>query len=162
MPQDSHPPTDALASKSQRKREAQALFDLGRALVGLDAAALGRLPLDRRLREAVHEARAIKSHIAHKRQLQFIARILRGMDAEPLRETARHHRIETWRDRLLAEGDNALRELLAGHDQTAAQGLRQLLRNAQRESARGKPPAAARKLFRLLRELDTRQPLPPP
>jgi ribosome-associated protein len=174
MSQDSPTSTDSTISKSQRKREAHALFDLGRELVNLNAKALAGLPLDPALRAAVDEARGIKSHVAHKRQLQYIARVLRGMDCEPIRAalgalrsaarqlTAQHHRAEAWRDRLLGEGDTALQELIESHGLTDAQTLRQLVRNAQREARLSKPPAAARKLFRLLRELDARQPLPPP
>lgn len=161
------------ASKSQRKREAQALFELGRELVNLDAATLGDMPLPRRLREAIAGARAIKSHIAHKRQLQFIGGLLRNLDVDPIRSaleqqrmkarqvTARHHRVEAWRDRLLRDGDRAMQALVDGHPLTEIQTLRQLMRNANREAKLGKPPAAARKLFRLLRDIDARHPLPP-
>lgn len=164
---------DLSPSKSQRKRDARALFELGRDLVRLDNASLERLPLDAGLRDAVLQARRIKSHIAHKRQLQFIARLLRATDPTPLQEaldlmqnearlhTARQHRIEDWRDRLLAEGDEALQPLVAYCEAGELQLLRQLIRNAKKESERGKPPAAARKLFRLLRDIDAREALPP-
>ncbi|MEO6064423.1 MAG: ribosome biogenesis factor YjgA, partial [Lysobacterales bacterium] len=67
--------------------------------------------------------------------------------------TARMHRVEAWRDRLLREGDVALGDLLAQHPGADRQHLRTLLRQAQSEHARGKPPATARLLFRALREL---------
>jgi len=174
MNKDAAPPIPEETSKSQRKRDARALFELGRDLVALDTATLNRLPLEAPLRDAIGQARDIRSRIAHKRQLQYIARVLRGMDAEPIRaalealhtearrQTTVLHRIEDWRDRLLAEGDAALAELLGLYGPAEAQALRQLIRNAQREARLGKPPAAARKLFRLLRELDARHPLPPP
>jgi len=63
------------------------------------------------------------------------------------------HRLEAWRDRLLAEGDAALPELLAEFPGADRQQLRQLIRNAHRERAAQKPPRAARLLFRYLREL---------
>jgi ribosome-associated protein len=159
-------------SKSQLKRDARAMFDLGRELVALDQATLNRLPMDSRLREAVETARNIKSRIAHKRQLQRIAGVLRGMDATPLQDaleakknearqlTVRHHRVEAWRDRLLAEGDAALRVLLNENHAADAQALRTLIRNAQREAEQGKPPASARKLFKVLRDMDESHPLP--
>ena len=75
--------------------------------------------------------------------------------------TARQHRAEAWRDRLLEEGDGAVGALLDSRRDADGQAIRQLLRNAGREAARNKPPAAARTLFRLLRELDEREPLPP-
>jgi ribosome-associated protein len=173
MNRDSSEPAPEAPSKSQRKREARALFDLGRSLVGLDSTTLQRLPLEARLREAVDQARGIRAHVAHKRQLQYIARLLRSIDAEPIhaaiealrsearRQAATHHRIEAWRDRLLAEGDAALPELLAVCGHGEAQTLRQLVRNARREAELDKPPTAARKLFRLLRDIQAQQPLPP-
>jgi len=173
MDQDPLQPETLAPSKSQRKRDARALFELGRDLTRLASSALGRLPLDPEIREAVDEARRITAHVAHKRQLQYLARLLRSVDVEPLlaameqaqgearQLTARQHRVEQWRDRLLAEGDEALGALLGALPGLEAQALRQLVRNAQREAQQGKPPAAARKLFRLLREIDSRTPLPP-
>lgn len=173
MNRDSPQPAPEAPSKSQRKRDARALFELGRSLVDLNAAALQRLPLEPRLREAIDEARGIRSHVAHKRQLQYVARLLRSIEADPIqaaldalrsearRQASAHHRIEAWRDRLLAEGDAALPELLAVCGHSEAQTLRQLVRNARREAELDKPPAAARKLFRLLREIEAQRPLPP-
>ena len=161
-------------SKSQRKREARSLFELGRSLVRLDNSSLARLPLPAELLEKIREAQAIKSHIAHKRQLQFIARHLRGIDPGPIQQaleslqqearqhTLRHHLIEAWRDRLLDEGDDALTELMQGRDMRDLQSLRRLIRQAHREAERGKAPAAARKLFRMLREFDAASHLPAP
>lgn len=173
MAQDSSGENESRPSKSQLKREARALFELGRELVSLDRSTLDRMPLEERLRDAVEAARKIKSHIAHKRQLQRIAGILRTIDPEPLRAalearqiearqlTIRHHRVEAWRDRLLADGDTALQELLAQFQVSDGQALRTLIRNARREAERGKPPVSARKLFRLLRDIDETHPLPP-
>lgn len=160
-------------SKSQRKREARVLFDLGRDLVGLPASELAALPLDDELRREIEFARGIRAHVAHKRHLQFIAKLLRQRDTDALlgaiaarRAEARglagrHHRTEAWRDLLLASGDEALSVLLDATSSADAQALRQLIRNAQRESSQDKPPAAARKLFRLLRDMDAEQALPP-
>lgn len=169
-----HPEMTQAPSKSQLKREARALFSLGRQLVELKPAVLRTLPLDDGLLDAVETARGMRAHGARKRQLLFIAKLLRNMDAAPVRaaleavdesarqQSARHHRVEAWRDILLEAGDPAVTELVAKHASADAQVLRQFLRNARRESAGNKPPAAARKLFRLLREMDDAQPLPPP
>ena len=166
--------TGPAPSKSQRKREARELFDLGRNLVELKPVVLRKLPLEERLLEAVGTARGIRSHVARKRQLQFIAKLLRSMDTTPIREaleavrmaakqkTVRHHRVETWRDRLLENGDGSVTELVAKYPSANPQTLRQLLRNAQKESKLNKPPVAARKLFKVLREMDAVEPLPPP
>ena len=69
------------------------------------------------------------------------------------RETAVLHRVETWRDRLIADGDVALAELLTEYPGADRQHLRQLSRNAIEERNRNKPPHAFRELFRALREL---------
>ena len=165
------PSTDV--SKSQRKREARALFDLGKRLAELPEATLATLPLERDVLEAVRFARSIRSHVARKRQLGYLAGLLRRSDVEPVLEAlereqqsarelnARHHRCEAWRDHLLEGGDETLGKLLDRRTDVDAQDLRQLIRNAQREAERERPPTAARKLFRRLRELDEHDPLPP-
>ena len=75
--------------------------------------------------------------------------------------TARQHRVENWRDFLLISGDTALGKLLQQRREADGQAIRQLIRNAQREVSRGKPPASSRALFRLLRVMDEDTPLPP-
>jgi len=160
------PCDEAPPSKSQRKREAHALRDLGKALVGLNNAALARIPLPDDLRNAIFEARRIRQRGALKRQLQFIGKLLRGIDevdairqayeeaTHPLRQdVAQHHRLERWRDRLIAEGDAALGDWLAEYPDSDRQHLRQLIRAAEKEKAAGKPPKTARELFRYLNEV---------
>lgn len=172
-PADRPAANDSIVSKSQRKREAKALFDFGRRLVELPEPVLRSLPLDAELLEEVLYTRAITARVARKRQLGFLAKRLRTADLAPVEAalearqdaarqlTARHHRAEAWRDRLL-EGDNqALGALLDARREIDAQTLRQLVRNAQREASTGKPPASARKLFRLLRDHDENDALPP-
>ncbi len=158
-------------SKSQLKREMKQLQSLGEELVGLRREQLAELPLDTSLRQAIEQAQGIKAHGGRKRQLKFIGKLLRQRDAaaiadalQPRRErrvlaTAHFHRLERWRDRLLEEGDTAVESLLRDYPQADRQQLRTLLRNAARESAAGRPPTAARRLFRYLRELtsDSRQ-----
>ncbi len=153
-------------SKTQLKREAQVLQDLGTELVGLNTDQLNRLPLPEDLRDAVDLARRITQRGGRKRQLQYIGKLMRGLDAEPIQaaldalrkpareDTARLHRLEHWRDQLLAEGDAALESLLEAFPQADRQHLRRLTRDAQREAKQDKPPKSARALFRYLRELD--------
>ena len=160
-------------SKSQRKREAQELLVLAKKLLALPLAQLGKVPLDEQLREALDFGRSIRAHGARKRQLQTIAKMLRNRDAEPIadavkglnlknrQENIRHHRIEAWRDHLIEGDDQQLSVLLEKSPGTHVQTLRQLIRNAKQEARLGKPPAAARKLFKLLRESDEKNPLPP-
>lgn len=162
-----------LISRSQRRRDALEIKSLAARLIELAPSRFARLPLDDALRSAVAEARRIRSNVARKRQLQFVAKLLRRIDAEPIRQalgamevdarqiTARQHRAEAWRDHLLDGGDIALGELLQQRRSADAQAIRQLIRSARAESARGKPPAAARVLFRVLRDMDAGEPLPP-
>lgn len=164
-PEDDIPDLDS-PSKSQRKREAQALTALGRRVAELPAGDYATLPLNGMLREALDEVRGMRSHGARKRQQQYIGKLLRhGDDAERLEaalaaienrgreDAARQHRIERWRERLLAEGDSALSELLTEYPQADRNHLRRLLRTARREADAEKPPRAARELFRALRQL---------
>jgi len=163
----------APASKSQLRREALAWLALARKIVALPASQCAKLPLDEELGSAVGFARTITKHGARKRQLQTIAGMLRRLDAQEIAQAvdqlaaqqrqsiARHHLLEAWRDRLLAGTDRDLAALLEHCPEINRQTLRQLVRNAGREASRGKPPAAARKLFQLLRETDARSPLPP-
>lgn len=161
------------ASKSQRRRDALEVKSLASRLIKLSDARLARVPLDDQLRSEIEQARRIRSNVARKRQLQYVAKLLRRNDPEPLLDAldafenearqlnARHHRSEAWRDHLLESGDAALGALLDQRRDADGQALRQVLRNARAELARGKPPSAARTLFRLLRELDESEPLPP-
>lgn len=163
---------DILPSKSQRKRDAKVLFDLGRNIVGLTKKQLAALPIDDDLLDAIELARTIKSNVARKRQIQFIAKMMRHRDMSEIQEamsaaerearqmTIRHHRAETWRDTLIGNGNEALTGFLAQYPVSDSQVLRQLIRTAQKESLLGKPPSAARKLFKTLREMDVNNPLP--
>ncbi len=169
----SHPGQDSLeVSKSQRKREAHELLDLAKKIILMPDSRLKRLPLDPTLRAEINFARSIRSHGARKRQLMTVAKMIRRLDAESLLDavnnidgknrqlTARHHHIEAWRDKLIAGTDVQLSELLEKTPDLNAQTLRQLIRNAKKEAKLNKPPAAARKLFKLLREMDEKNPLP--
>jgi len=160
-------------SKSQRKREANELLELAKVLVVMPESRLKRMPMEQDLRDALDFARAIKSHGARKRQLMTVGKMLRQRDNDELLDAVnsfdqknrkvneRFHHIETWRDRLLEGSDQVLSELLEQAPDANAQSLRQLIRNAKKEATLGKPPMSSRKLFKLLREMDTEQPLPP-
>lgn len=153
-----------LISKSQLKRESQALTDLGKELVELPQNKLDKIPLEDNVLDAVNLARRIKERGGKKRQIQYIGKLLRKADTDPilaameqlktehLQENAKLHRLEQWRDRLIEEGDKALGELLSEHPDADRQHLRQLLRNAQQEKKKNKPPKSARELFKYLRD----------
>ena len=150
-------------SKTRRKREIAELQELGAELVRLNEQQLAQIELPERLRDAVAEARRITGFEARRRQLQYIGKLMRGMEAEPIREriaafravstaqTARLHLIERWRARLL-EDESALTELLAQQPRADAPRLRTLIRNAHEEREAGKPPKSFRALFQVLNE----------
>ena len=152
-----------IPSKTKKKQEMHELQALGAALVELSDAHFGRMALPEELAQAVHEARRIRSHEAKRRQVQLIGRLMRGLDAGPIRaqlaavtggsaqERARHKRLEHWRARLL-EDEGALTEFAREHAAADLQQLRALIRNARREQAASKPPRAYRELFRVIRE----------
>jgi len=160
-------------SKSQRKRDAHVLLALARQLVSMPETRLKRLPMDQDLRDEVGFTRNIRSHGARKRQLMTVAKKLRNSDTDALldavnnvdeknrRETARLHIVEAWRDRLIEGDDKGLSELLENDQGDHVQILRQLIRNAKKEAQLNKPPAAARKLFKVLREMNAVEALPP-
>ncbi|TDR40837.1 ribosome-associated protein [Tahibacter aquaticus] len=154
-------------SRSQRRRDALAVFELAERLVGLSDPQLDQLPLAEDLRDEVEKARSVPQHIARKRQIQFLAKMLRRREDElpPLRaalehdrqvsrrETAELHRLEDWRERLIEQGDEALSELLVLFPAADRQHLRQLARQSKVERQDNRPPHAFRELFRVLREL---------
>jgi len=160
-----HSPTEPAAppSKSQRKRDMTALQALGESLLRLSAAELARIELPQPLREALAETPKIASHEARRRQLQYIGKLMRNIDPEPLRAAigdasgeskravALMHRCEKLRDRLLAD-DDALATVLADLPGTDAQPLRAMIRAARREYLEGRPPKYARQLYRWLHE----------
>lgn len=155
-------------SRTQQRVEALEIRSLAEKLVALPAAQLARLPIPEELMPHIVETQRITSHIAHKRQLQFLAKQMRREEDEVLeairdamdeggdaarRETALLHRAEQWRERLLAGGDDTLAELLEEFPSADRQKLRQLVRNALDERAKNKPPRAFREIFREVKEL---------
>ena len=147
------------------KRNAEALQALGEELIALKPEQLARFDLPDALRDAVLAAQSITSHGAIRRQRQYIGKLMRKVEAAPIRARlleirgedamtrARLHRAERWRERLIKEGDAALTELMAESPQADRVRLRTLTRDAQRERADGAAPRAQRELFRRLREL---------
>jgi ribosome-associated protein len=155
-------------SRSQNRRDALEVLALGEKLVSLTEAQLAKLPVPESLLPHIRECKRITAQIAHKRQLQYLAKQMRREDDDVLdairdaldekgdaarREVAAMHRIETWRERLLEGGDAALAELLDEHPEADRQVLRQLVRNTLEERKRNKPPRAFRELYRELRDL---------
>ncbi|MGY8564670.1 ribosome-associated protein [Paracidovorax citrulli] len=155
-------------SRSQNRRDALDVLALGEKLVSLTPAQLARVPVPEDLLPHIAEAKRITAHIAHKRQLAFLAKHMRREDDATLdairdaldansetsrREVAALHRAEDWRERLLKDGDKALATLLEEFPQADRQQLRTLVRNAQAERAKNKPPRAYREIYQVLRGL---------
>lgn len=152
-------------NKSQQKRDMAALFDLGEELSGLSEAQLKHFELPENIHKAIVQIAGMPLKGARKRQLKFIAGQLHKIDMEPILEqlariknksahaVREHHIVERWRDRLIAEGNEALTELLDEQPQADRQRLKQLIRNAQKEAAAAIPPKSSRLLYRYLKEM---------
>ena len=157
---------DDRPSKSERKRRSDDLQSLGEALIELSDSELDALPLPEQLRDAVLLARRITAHGGLYRQKQYIGKLMRKIDAEPIREALeakqdrerveaiRFHRVEQWRDRLLSEGAEAVARFKAEFpqvDDNAISKLTERARKEQQQSAQKITPAG-RELFRLIRD----------
>ncbi|MFF7707030.1 ribosome biogenesis factor YjgA [Pseudomonas sp. NPDC007930] len=156
-------------SKTQIKREMHALTELGERLMALKPDMLARLPLTDGLRKALEEAPRHTAHSARKRHTLFIGKLMRDQDTDAILQlldqvdsstreyNERFHNLERWRDRLINGNDEVLALFFSEYNEADRQHLRQLIRHAQHEAAHNKPPAAARKLFKYIRELDEQQ-----
>ncbi len=150
-------------SKSQRKRDMHALQALGKTLIELPQEQLERINLPEALHAAVLDARRISARGASRRQLQYVGRLMRDVDAGHIRQqlelvqagSARNvamlHRAERWREQLLAD-PNSMSQFVSDFPSADTQRLRTLLRNAKREMANSKPPRSFRELLRDIRE----------
>ena len=150
-------------SKSQVKREMHELQKLGEELIALSAASRARVPLDDELKDALQLADKLSNkREALRRHIQFIGRLMRSRDLEPIDQalallrntnqaaTRQFHKVETWRDKLLAEND-AVTEFIAEYPEIDVQQLRQLIRNAKKEQEKQQPPKYYRELFQLIK-----------
>mgnify|MGYP000854478903 CR=1 FL=1 len=158
---------DNFISKSQRKRDSTALQDMGKELFELSRDQLKKMDLPESLLAALLEAKRLTSHGAMRRQMQYIGKVMRDIEIEPINQQlaairgesniakAAFHALENWRSRLI-EDDAALNAWLAVHPETDVQQFRQLIRNARKEAAEAKPPKSSRALFKLLREYSER------
>ncbi|KQP20940.1 ribosome biogenesis factor YjgA [Pseudorhodoferax sp. Leaf265] len=160
------------ASRTDMKRESDALQDLGEELLTLRADRLAQLGLPDKLTEALAELRRITNFEGRRRQAQFVGKLMRKLDEDtvdqaraalaeqrrgPAREAALLHHTEQWRT-LLLEGDEALARWMAQYPDTDAQQLRSLVRQARKDAVPEKPGLAPRhgrayrEIFQLLRE----------
>ncbi|TDQ59787.1 ribosome-associated protein [Mesocricetibacter intestinalis] len=151
-------------SKSEIKRDAEELKKLGAKLVELTKTNLEKIPMPENLADAVELARRLQKE-ARRRQLQYIGKLLRAMDTEPIREAldkienkhnqqqALLHKLELLRDELVEKGDSALGQVLETYPRADRQHLRNLIRQAQKERAQKSAPKAYREIYRYLSDL---------
>lgn len=156
-------------SKTQLKAEADEKQALGEALLTLRADLMARLDLPEKLLDAIAQARKITNFEGKRRQMQFIGKLMRPLDTEPIRAaideqkngsaqlTLALHLAEQWRDKLIAS-DEALGDWLSEHPDTDAQQLRALVRQARKDAKPEKPGEAPRhgksyrEIFQLVRQ----------
>ena len=163
-----NPDHDYGPTRTQQRRDALAVLALANQLVELPQSKLAKLELPEDVVREIANTRRITAHIARKRQLQFLAKVMRRHDTAVFdgvraalgenrerqrQETAAMHRIEATRDRLLEDTDSALSELIAQHPNVDRQHLRSLVRQAKIEKDGNKPPRAYREIYQLLKEL---------
>jgi ribosome-associated protein len=151
-------------SKTQLKKQMHDLQALGAELVELNEQQLASVELPERLLDAVKDARRMTKFEARRRQLQYIGKLMREVDPEPIRnrldawksvsraQTARLHLLERWRTRLIEEPD-ALTAFIREYPRADTARLGLLVRNTHREREAGQPPKSYRALFQLLSEI---------
>lgn len=163
-----NPDHDYGPTRTQQRRDALAVLALAQQLVELPASKLARLELPEDVEREIANTRRITAHIARKRQLQFLAKVMRRHESEVFdgvramlgenkerqrQETAAMHRMEALRERLLENTDEAMGALIADYPNVDRQHLRSLVRQAKAEKEANKPPRAYREIYQLLKEL---------
>ncbi len=139
-------PSAGPPSKTRLKQLAHEVQKLGEAAAALPETRLDTLPVPDTVRAAIRELRRTRSHEGRRRQLQYLGKLLRGIDVAPLQEALAEaqlpgaraslalHRAERWRLELIAD-DAAATRWIAGHTGADAQQLRSLVRAARRDAA---------------------------
>ena len=160
------PDDDLPLSKTKRKQAMEELQALGEELVALAADQVKRIDIPDDLRSAVSEAQRMTKHDeARRRQMQYIGKLMRSVDVEPIcaalalvrgesaGETAKLHRLERLRADFLAD-EKAVHEIAQRYPGVDLQHLRSLRRAALKEQEQNKPPRSYRALFQRLKELE--------
>ena len=158
-------------SKSEMKRQVNALQDLGAALIAEPRDRVKRVPMPEDVREAILECQLITNHEGRRRALQYVGKKMRSLDEAEVAaiqraidswkglskaDTNAMHALERRRDKLLAD-DKVLTTLLAENPELDAQHLRTLIRNARKEQAESKPPKAYREIFQILKQIEAKK-----
>jgi ribosome-associated protein len=163
-------------SKTQLKAEADEKQALGEALLTLRADLMARLDLPDNLLDALAQAKRITNFEGRRRQMQFIGKLMRPLDTEPIRAaideqangsadlTLALHLAEQWRDKLIAS-DDALGQWITQYPGTDSQQLRALIRQARKDIAKPETPGQAprhgksyREIFQLVKETTKQEP----
>ncbi len=160
---------DSRKSKSQLKREVIALRKLGERMLDFSKEQLSTLSIDDRLKEAVIDAKQLRRGGARKRQIQYIGKLMRSVDVEPIKmameifdsssklHAQQFHKLEKIRAGLMADDSVTIERLFAEHTDIDRQYLHQLVRKAQREWDSTEDRSHYRKLFRYLRSLQRQE-----
>ncbi len=151
-------------SKTTIKKEMTELKQLGDKIVALTDGQFKTIPLDEKLFDAMTLARKITKHGGLKRQLQYIGKLMRHIDPEPIRSaleaiesghkenTQLFHQKEQWRDELLNGGADKLTEFISLYPDTELQPLRQAIRNHKNAKNEAKKVQTARIVYKLVSE----------
>lgn len=154
-----------IVSKSEVKRQMHALQAMGSTLINLSDDLLATMPLTDELEHAIADAKRIKSNEGLRRQKQYIGKLMRKADHQAIGDALKQidekqnrlarafQTMEQWRDDLINGTDSDTAQFIEKFPGVNRQELRTLIRNARLEKERNKPPANARKLFKLIREL---------
>ncbi|SFL43983.1 MULTISPECIES: ribosome biogenesis factor YjgA [Rugamonas] len=158
-------------SKSEMKRQVNALQELGAALIAEPRDRVKRVPMPEDVRDAILECQLITNHEGRRRQLQYVGKKMRTLDEAEVAaiqqaidswkglskaDTNAMHALERRREKLLTD-DKVLTTLLAENPELDAQHLRTLIRNARKEQAESKPPKAYREIFQILKQIEAKK-----
>lgn len=156
---------EPIKSRTQIKREMEALQALGKRLIDLKPEQLKEVPISEELDKAIKDFAKMPHKEAKRRHMQFIGKLMRSEDGEAIQNAVdlfdsssqayaqELHQLEVWRSRLIEEGKTALTEFVEAHPGSNVQQLRQLIRNAQKDLKNQKNTGAAKKLFQLIRQI---------
>ena len=164
------PPADATLqerpSKTRLKQASHELQDLGEAVVALPDARIDALAIDETLLDAIRQFKKTRTHEGRRRQMQYIGKLMRIHDIEPIRQAVTDmqlgrakdslalHDTERWRAELLAD-DDAVTRWTRDHPQTDVQQLRSLIRAARKDAAlvpEKRSGRAYRELFQFIKQ----------
>lgn len=153
-------------NKTRIKQEIAGISAMVEEMCQLSASQVSEFALPESIEQAILEAGKMGHNSARKRLIKYITAQLRNLDIAEIEETLarlknrsahavrEHHQAERWRDQLIIDTGNALiTQLITDYPNADVQYIRQLQRNAQKESLAAKPPKSSRLLYKYLKEL---------